>query len=63
MWNTLRTPRREGRWLHVLTGPRTEVWGARYPAVIRLWKNAWAEFVPFPAFDLAFGGRLAVGRE
>ncbi|EWC64214.1 Mobile element protein [Actinokineospora spheciospongiae] len=39
----------------MLTGPRTEVWGARYPAVIRLWKNAWAEFVPFPAFDLAVG--------
>lgn len=28
-----------------------EVWGARYPAIVRLWDNAWAEFVPFPAFD------------
>jgi transposase-like protein len=28
-----------------------EAWGARYPAVIRLWANAWAEFVPFLAFD------------
>jgi len=22
-------------------------WGARYPAVVRLWDNAWAEFIPF----------------
>jgi len=28
-----------------------ETWGARYPAIIRLWDNAWAEFVPFLAFD------------
>jgi putative transposase len=28
-----------------------ETWGARYPAIIRLWENAWAEFVPFLAFD------------
>ncbi|MGW4116134.1 IS256 family transposase [Actinosynnema sp. NPDC004786] len=27
-------------------------WGARYPAIVRLWDNAWAEFVPFPAFDV-----------
>nr|WP_230862934.1 IS256 family transposase [Amycolatopsis camponoti] len=26
-------------------------WGARYPAIVRLWENAWAEFVPFLAFD------------
>ena len=29
----------------------TEVWGGRYPAIVRLWDNAWAEFVPFLAFD------------
>lgn len=29
----------------------TEAWGSRYPAIIRLWTNAWAEFVPFLAFD------------
>lgn len=29
----------------------TEAWGARYPAIVRLWENAWAEFVPFLAFD------------
>ena len=23
----------------------------RYPAIIRLWENAWAEFVPFLGFD------------
>ncbi|GAB3795830.1 IS256 family transposase [Micromonospora zhanjiangensis] len=28
-----------------------EVWGERYPAIVRLWENAWAEFVPFLAFD------------
>jgi putative transposase len=28
-----------------------EAWGARYPAIVRLWENAWAEFVPFLAFD------------
>jgi transposase-like protein len=26
-------------------------WGGRYPAIVRLWDNAWAEFVPFLAFD------------
>lgn len=28
-----------------------EAWGGRYPAIVRLWTNAWAEFVPFLAFD------------
>jgi putative transposase len=27
-------------------------WGDRYPAVIRLWNNAWAEFIPFLDYDL-----------
>jgi transposase-like protein len=27
-------------------------WGARYPAIIRLWENAWAEFVPFLEYDV-----------
>ena len=26
-------------------------WGERYPAIIRLWRNAWAEFVPFLAYS------------
>src|SRR3954447_10989160 len=30
----------------------TEAWGARYPAIIRLWENAWAEFIPFLDYDL-----------
>ena len=30
----------------------TAVWGAKYPGIIRLWDNAWAEFVPFLAFEL-----------
>jgi putative transposase len=28
-----------------------EAWGGKYPAIIRLWDNAWAEFTPFLAFD------------
>ena len=26
-------------------------WEQRYPAILKLWHNAWAEFVPFLAFD------------
>ena len=29
----------------------TAKWGERYPAVIRLWRNAWPEFVPFLAYS------------
>ncbi|WP_455908371.1 IS256 family transposase [Streptomyces goshikiensis] len=28
-----------------------EEWGQKYPAIVRLWENAWAEFVPFLQFD------------
>jgi transposase-like protein len=28
-----------------------ERWEARYPAIVKLWENAWAEFVPFLSFD------------
>ena len=28
-----------------------ETWSSKYPAIVRLWENAWAEFVPFLAFD------------
>ncbi len=27
-------------------------WGHRYPAVIRLWRNAWEEFIPFLDYDV-----------
>jgi transposase-like protein len=27
-------------------------WGGRYPAVVRLWDNAWAEFIPFLDYDV-----------
>src|SRR3954447_3913603 len=30
----------------------TAKWGARYPAIIRLWENAWSEFVPFLDYDV-----------
>jgi transposase-like protein len=26
-------------------------WEAKYPAIVKLWENAWAEFVPFLSFD------------
>jgi putative transposase len=29
-----------------------DTWGTRYPAIIRLWRNAWAEFIPFLDYDL-----------
>jgi putative transposase len=34
------------RWLEF-----AEVWGGKYPAIVRLWENAWAEFTPFLQFD------------
>ncbi len=27
-------------------------WGQRYPAVVRLWDNAWSEFIPFLDYDV-----------
>jgi len=27
-------------------------WGRQYPAMIRLWRNAWAEFIPFLDYDV-----------
>ena len=27
-------------------------WGAKYGAIIRLWENAWEEFIPFLDYDL-----------
>jgi putative transposase len=30
----------------------TEKWGARYGAIIRLWANAWEQFIPFLDYDL-----------
>ena len=29
-----------------------ELWGARYPGIIAMWRNAWAEFVPFLQFPV-----------
>uniref|UniRef100_UPI00374E15E0 IS256 family transposase n=1 Tax=Streptomyces litchfieldiae TaxID=3075543 RepID=UPI00374E15E0 len=28
-----------------------DTWGGKYPAVVRLWENAWEEFTPFLRFD------------
>jgi transposase-like protein len=27
-------------------------WGGRYPAIIRLWRSSWTEFIPFLDYDL-----------
>jgi transposase-like protein len=27
-------------------------WGARYPAIVTLWRNAWEEFIPFLDYDV-----------
>ena len=29
----------------------SETWEGRYPAIVRLWEHAWAEFIPFLNFD------------
>jgi putative transposase len=29
-----------------------DTWGGQYPAIIRLWKAAWAEFIPFLDYDV-----------
>src|SRR4051794_30149508 len=29
-----------------------ETWGPRYPAIVRLWDNAWEAFIPFLDYDL-----------
>lgn len=29
-----------------------ETWGGRYPAIVKLWRTAWAEFVPFLDYDV-----------
>jgi putative transposase len=30
----------------------TQTWGARYGAIVRLWENAWTEFIPFLDYDI-----------
>ncbi|GAA2268558.1 IS256 family transposase [Streptomyces ruber] len=29
-----------------------EAWSKKYPAIVKLWSDAWAEFVPFLSFDV-----------
>jgi transposase-like protein len=33
-------------------GEFQDAWAKKYPAIIKLWENAWAEFVPFLSFDV-----------
>ena len=42
-------PRNKPRWMLSLSSVRK--WEKKYPAIIRLWTSAWAEFVPFLQFD------------
>jgi putative transposase len=30
----------------------TQTWGQQYPAIIKLWRQAWSEFVPFLDYDV-----------
>ncbi len=30
----------------------TEKWGTQHPTIIRLWNNAWEEFIPFLDYDI-----------
>jgi putative transposase len=30
----------------------TQTWGQQYPAIIKLWRSAWSEFVPFLDYDV-----------
>jgi transposase-like protein len=32
-------------------GEFADIWESRYPAVVKLWENAWEEFTPFLRFD------------
>jgi transposase-like protein len=36
----------------VAFGDLTDKWEQRYPAIIRLWANAWEEFIPFLDYDV-----------
>jgi putative transposase len=33
-------------------GEFTDTWGAAYPAIVKLWRTAWSEFVPFLDYDI-----------
>jgi putative transposase len=30
----------------------TAAWGAQYPAIIKLWRSAWEQFIPFLDYDV-----------
>ncbi|MFV9427705.1 transposase [Rhodococcus aetherivorans] len=36
-------------------------WGERYPAIVQLWENAWAEFVPFLEYDVEIRRVICTG--
>jgi transposase-like protein len=36
----------------VALGELEEKWSKKYPAMIRLWRNAWTEFIPFLDYDI-----------
>jgi putative transposase len=40
-----------------------EKWGQRYPAVVRLWDNAWAEFIPFLDYGACRKSLPELGRQ
>ena len=46
----MRSPARSGRFTPRLDAFEAE-WGHRYPAAVRLWRNAWQECIPFLDYD------------
>ena len=46
------TPRRPRAAARAAFDEFAEKWGTRYPAIPRLWQNAWEEFIPFLDYDV-----------
>jgi hypothetical protein len=50
------------RWVLIVERGRSSVELRRYPAVIGLWDNAWAEFIPFLDYGACRRIALSFGR-
>ena len=45
--NTINTSKGDSRRFYEFA----DLWGGKYPAIVKLWEGAWSEFVPFLNFD------------
>jgi len=43
-------------------GEFAEAWGVKYPAVIKVWTDAWERFTPFLAYGACRRMRVVLGR-